>query len=117
MTVFATVIAITKDLPDVEGDRKFGIETFATRLGVRRIAWGAVSLLLANYVAAAVLAVTKPGVFCVPVMAGAHAVYAAFLVSVAIQADREGFSKRSIQGFYRNIWNLFYAEYVLLPFI
>jgi homogentisate solanesyltransferase len=39
VTVFATVIAITKDLPDVEGDRKYGIETFSTRLGTRRVAF------------------------------------------------------------------------------
>ena len=39
MTVFATVIAITKDLPDVEGDRKYNIETFATRVGVRGVAF------------------------------------------------------------------------------
>ena len=36
---FATVIAITKDLPDVEGDRKYGIETFSTRLGTRAVAF------------------------------------------------------------------------------
>jgi len=35
VTVFATVIAITKDLPDTEGDRLNGISTFATQLGVR----------------------------------------------------------------------------------
>lgn len=35
VSLFATVIAITKDLPDIEGDRQFGIETFATRIGVR----------------------------------------------------------------------------------
>lgn len=39
VTVFATVIAITKDLPDVEGDRKYNIDTLATRLGVRTIAF------------------------------------------------------------------------------
>jgi 4-hydroxybenzoate polyprenyltransferase len=37
VTVFATVIAITKDLADVEGDRKYGIQTFSTRLGTRRV--------------------------------------------------------------------------------
>ena len=37
VTVFATVIAITKDLADVEGDRKYGIQTFTTRLGTRRV--------------------------------------------------------------------------------
>ncbi|CAA7016156.1 unnamed protein product [Microthlaspi erraticum] len=32
VTLFALVIAITKDLPDVEGDRKFQISTLATKL-------------------------------------------------------------------------------------
>ena len=35
VTVFAVVISITKDLADIEGDKKFNIETFATRLGVK----------------------------------------------------------------------------------
>ena len=39
VTVFATVIAITKDLADIEGDRQFKIETFATRLGPERLAF------------------------------------------------------------------------------
>lgn len=39
VTLFATVIAITKDLADVEGDRKYGIQTFSTRLGTRRVAF------------------------------------------------------------------------------
>lgn len=38
VTVFATVIAITKDLPDVEGDKAHGIQTFATRMGVPAVA-------------------------------------------------------------------------------
>ncbi len=37
MTLFAVVIAITKDLPDVEGDKANNIETFATKMGVRNV--------------------------------------------------------------------------------
>ena len=36
MTVYAAVIAVTKDLVDIEGDRKGGIETFAMRRMRRR---------------------------------------------------------------------------------
>lgn len=35
--MFATVIAITKDLPDVEGDKANNITTFATRMGVKNV--------------------------------------------------------------------------------
>ena len=37
-TIFGATIAVTKDLPDVEGDKLEGIETFATRLGVAKVA-------------------------------------------------------------------------------
>lgn len=37
VTMFATVIAITKDLPDIEGDKANNIETFATRMGVKNV--------------------------------------------------------------------------------
>lgn len=33
MTIFASVIAVTKDLPDIEGDRKYAISTFASKYG------------------------------------------------------------------------------------
>merc|ERR1719424_1306928 len=46
MTVFAAVIAVTKDLPDVVGDRATGVETLATRVGVGRVASGATAALL-----------------------------------------------------------------------
>jgi len=36
MTIFASVIAITKDLPDIEGDKKAKISTFAIKVSQRR---------------------------------------------------------------------------------
>lgn len=45
VTVFAVVIALTKDLADVEGDRKYNIKTFATRIGVRGIAFLGMSFI------------------------------------------------------------------------
>lgn len=53
VTVFAVVISITKDLADIEGDKKFNIETFATRVGVKGVSYLGSGLLLANYVFAA----------------------------------------------------------------
>ena len=34
VTVFGAVIALCKDLPDVEGDKKDNVRTFAVRWGV-----------------------------------------------------------------------------------
>lgn len=32
-------------------------------------------------------------------------------------AQKDGFSKAGIAGFYKGIWTLFYSEYFLLPFL
>ncbi|CAN6439278.1 unnamed protein product [Victoria cruziana] len=79
VTVFALVIAITKDLPDVEGDRKFRISTLATTLGVRNIAFLGSGLLLANYVGALFAAYYFPMAFRRNLMIGAHLILASTL--------------------------------------
>lgn len=117
VTLFATVIAITKDLPDVEGDKKYGIDTFATRLGVRNISFLGSGLLLANYVGAIALAIRMPLAFNAAVMVPAHALFALLLTYQAIKLDAGKYSQSAIAGYYRFIWNLFYAEYLILPWI
>jgi homogentisate solanesyltransferase len=117
VTVFATAIAVTKDLPDVEGDARFGVETFATRLGVRRVAWLGAGLLLANYAAAVALALCMPGAFNAALMAPAHAALGAALLAATARLDRAGYSAPAIAAFYKFVWLLFYGEYLLLPLL
>lgn len=117
VTLFATVIAITKDLPDVEGDRKFQISTFATKLGVRNIAFLGSGLLLANYLGAIVAAYVLPQAFKRGVMVVAHAFLAAALTYQTWLLDASKYTKEGIATYYRFIWNLFYTEYALFPFI
>eukprot|EP00980_Cylindrotheca_fusiformis_P022105 scaffold8995_cov139-Cylindrotheca_fusiformis.AAC.2 len=82
MTIFATVIAVTKDLPDIEGDKAFQIETFATKVGVKRIAQGASLCLLGNYIHAVLTGVvSNTGVYNIIPMVGAL-----FLLSVVSAA-------------------------------
>jgi homogentisate solanesyltransferase len=117
VTVFATVIAITKDLPDVEGDKKYGIDTFATRLGVRNITFLGSGLLLMNYVAAIALALRLPASFNAFIMVPCHALLAIALTYQTIKLDAAKYGQSAIAGYYRFIWNLFYAEYLILPWI
>jgi homogentisate solanesyltransferase len=117
VTVFAIVIAITKDLPDVQGDKANNIETFATRLGVAKVAQLAVGMLLVNYMGAIFVAITRPTLFNAPVMVGVHAVMAVVIVYRAIKLHADKYSQAAIQDFYRWIWNLFYSEYAFVPFI
>jgi homogentisate solanesyltransferase len=117
VTLFATAIAITKDLPDIEGDRKHGIRTFATDLGVRSIAMIGTSILLSNYIGAIYLALRFPTLYNMPVMAFGHAVLGMVLVMRTMVLDRAEFTPLAIKEYYRWIWNLFYCEYLLFPFM
>ncbi|KAJ4732672.1 Digeranylgeranylglyceryl phosphate synthase, partial [Rhynchospora pubera] len=117
VTLFALVIAITKDLPDVEGDRKFQISTLATKLGVRNIALLGSGLLLANYLVAIFVAFYLPQEFRQSIMVPAHALLASGLIFQAWILEQANYTKDAILQFYRFIWNLFYAEYLVFPLI
>lgn len=117
MTVFAMVIAVTKDLPDVKGDQKFNIQTFATELGVQKISLFAIGALFVNYSVAVYLGVAYPSVYNTLIMSGGHAALGAALLVQAASLHSAKYSSEAILGFYRFIWSLFYLEYAMFPFI
>ncbi|KAG8099580.1 hypothetical protein GUJ93_ZPchr0013g35285 [Zizania palustris] len=117
VTLFALVIAITKDLPDVEGDRKYQISTLATKLGVRNIAFLGSGLLAANYIAAIAVAFFMPQAFRSSIMVPVHAALAAGLIFQTWVLEQAKYTKDAISQYYRFIWNLFYAEYIFFPLI
>jgi homogentisate solanesyltransferase len=113
VTCFASAIAITKDLPDIEGDKKYGIRTFATAMGVQRIAWLGSGVLLVSYAGAIAAAVKYSSLFNAAVMIGGHAVLALVLIWRTVALERRQHSPAAIREYYRWIWNLFYSEYFL----
>jgi len=117
VTLFAVVIAITKDLPDIEGDKANGIETFATRMGVKAVSFAGSGLLLTNYAVAVWLAIQPSMGFNTFVMAGAHSLLALLLIWRTFRLDQDGYKQEAILSFYRWIWTLFYCEYAMFPFI
>uniref|UniRef100_A0A0E0LMK6 Homogentisate phytyltransferase n=1 Tax=Oryza punctata TaxID=4537 RepID=A0A0E0LMK6_ORYPU len=117
VTLFALVIAITKDLPDVEGDRKYQISTLATKLGVRNIAFLGSGLLIANYIAAIAVAFLMPQAFRRTVMVPVHAALAVGIIFQTWVLEQAKYTKDAISQYYRFIWNLFYAEYIFFPLI
>lgn len=116
MTVFAGTIAVAKDLPDIDGDALFGVETFSTRLGVKRIAELVTGALCLNYAAAIAAALVAPaGTFRTAVMVPGHALLAAWLLRSHAKLEPE--SQTSVKAFYKRIWDLFYLEYFMYPFL
>ncbi|PKU71948.1 probable homogentisate phytyltransferase 1, chloroplastic isoform X1 [Dendrobium catenatum] len=115
MTFFSIVIALFKDIPDVEGDRIFGIRSFSVRLGQKPVFWTCVCLLEMAYAVAIVAGATSTCLWSkFPTVLG-HAVLALILWNNARSVSLT--SKAAITSFYMLIWKLFYAEYLLIPLI
>ncbi len=74
-------------------------------------------MLMANYVGAVVLALRCPADFNLPIMLGGHLIAAALLGAAALRLAAAGYTRPAVEAFYRWVWNLFYAEYAMLPFI
>lgn len=92
------------------------IETFATKIGVSRVAKGASLCLLLNYVHAILTgALSTPGAYHRLPMIGGHLALAAILMGRFTQLDTQ--SMASIKEYYKHIWDLFYLEYVLYTLI
>ena len=116
MTIFATVIAITKDLPDVEGDVKYNVKTLASTYGIKKVARFCSGLLATAYAVAISLPFVMPqaGFKALPMSLG-HSVFLLYFLKSF--ADLNTSDMNSVKSFYKAIWNLFYLEYCLYPFI
>ncbi len=107
---FSFAIAVLKDVPDAEGDRRFAIRTFTVRLGGRTafamglaalvVAYGGMAILGFEGADATVLAVTHLGAL-------------ALLLFWAARTDPSDPGR--FTTFYMRVWVLFFAEYVIVP--
>jgi homogentisate phytyltransferase/homogentisate geranylgeranyltransferase len=111
---FSFAIAVLKDVPDIEGDRRFSIRTFTVRLGphrVKRIGLAALILAYAGMAtvgAAALRQDAQPAI-----MAAGHLAALALLCLWARAADPRDHA--AFTRFYMRVWALFFLEYVLVP--
>lgn len=110
---FSFAIAILKDVPDAEGDRRFRIATFTLRLGAGRVLQIGLVVLTAAYLG---MAIAGPLVLesCQPaVLAGTHLAAAAALWRMSAGTDPQ--DPASFTKFYMRVWKLFFLEYALVP--
>ncbi|KAJ6435479.1 HOMOGENTISATE SOLANESYLTRANSFERASE CHLOROPLASTIC [Salix viminalis] len=115
MSFFSVVIALFKDIPDIEGDKIFGIRSFTVRLGQNRVFWTCISLLEIAYAVAILVGATSSYTWskCITILG--HGILASILWKRAKSVDLK--SKASITSCYMFIWKLFYAEYLLIPLV
>ncbi|XP_020263575.1 probable homogentisate phytyltransferase 1, chloroplastic [Asparagus officinalis] len=115
MSFFSVVIALFKDIPDIDGDRIFGIRSFSVRLGQKKVFWICIYLLEMAYTVAMVVGATSSCLWskCITILG--HAILASILWNRARSLD--SMTKAAITSFYMFVWKLFYAEYLLIPFV
>jgi homogentisate phytyltransferase / homogentisate geranylgeranyltransferase len=109
---FSFAIAVLKDVPDIEGDRRFGIATFSVRAGPRPVLAVGVGALTAAGVGMAVAGpLLLDGADPLVLIAG-HVLGIAALWRWAVKVDPS--DPVAFAGFYQRVWQLFFCEYVIV---
>jgi homogentisate phytyltransferase / homogentisate geranylgeranyltransferase len=110
--VFTFAIAILKDIPDLEGDKRYHITTFTIRLGavaVFKLARAVLTVCYLGMMAAGLgLADVNP-VFLV----SSHLLVLILLWWRSLRVDLH--NKAEIARFYQFVWKLFFLEYLMFP--
>lgn len=110
--VFVIVIALMKDIPDIDGDRRNQIATLVIRMGARRTLTLCRILLTISYIGSVLAVLLGVGGVRLPVLLAAHAMA---LSAVWIAGRLDSDDPRAVYRYYMFIWKLFYAELVVFP--
>ena len=110
---FSLAIALLKDVPDFEGDRRFRIATYTVRLGGARVLSIGMGALTLAYLGMAIggalwLEGVQPAFLAV-----SHLGALALLWWWARSADVD--DPPAFTRFYMRVWKLFFLEYLLVP--
>jgi len=109
---FGLAIALYKDIPDLIGDSKYGVQTYAVRLGPKRVFDIGRWLLTAFYLVpifSAVAMLPEIGGF---VLLVAHLIIVGLFWSRSLSVDVT--NPEEVTRFYMFLWSLFYVEYIFL---
>eukprot|EP00877_Chromochloris_zofingiensis_P008438 jgi/Chrzof1/3848/Cz13g11020.t1 len=115
MLLFSIVIALFKDIPDVKGDEQADVRTFSVQFGVRRIFWSCITFLLAAYAGGFLFGLSSPVAWSRWVVCAGHLIGGAYLLSASRNVNL--LRKQELTKHYMLVWKLFYAEYLLVPFL
>jgi homogentisate phytyltransferase / homogentisate geranylgeranyltransferase len=110
---FSAAIALLKDVPDIEGDRRYRIATYSVRLGGAVVLRAGLALLGVAYVGIAIAAPFLLDGWAAVFLAGSHLLVLAALIGAARRTDPA--DRAVFTGFYMFVWKLFFLEYVIVP--
>ncbi len=111
--LFTVAIAIFKDVPDLEGDRQYNINTFTLVMGkpaVFNLSRGVITVCYFGMIGAGIFWLTSLNVSFFII---SHLVLLGLLWWRSRDVNLE--SKSAIADFYQFIWKLFFLEYLLFP--
>lgn len=114
IVVYTFAIAIFKDIPDLEGDRKFRIRTLTVRLGGQTVFNLALGTITACYCGMMLAAA-----FILPLYPTLLIVFSHLGLLVVLWQSSKNVNLRdrqTVRQFYQLIWKLFFVEYLLFPF-
>ncbi|KAK7395708.1 hypothetical protein VNO78_16275 [Psophocarpus tetragonolobus] len=115
MSFYSMGMALSKDIPDVEGDKINEIDTFSIRLGQKQVFWICVFLFEMAF-GMALLGAVSSSFFWIKIVTGlGNIVLASILWHQAKSIDFN--NKASTGFFYMLIWKLLYPAYFLLALI
>jgi homogentisate phytyltransferase / homogentisate geranylgeranyltransferase len=110
---FSFAIAVLKDVPDAEGDRRFRIATFTVRLGPSAAFRIGMAALTVGYLGMALLGPLTLESASPWVVALGHLACLAALWRLALHVNPA--DAASFGAFYMRVWALFFVEYLLMP--
>jgi homogentisate phytyltransferase / homogentisate geranylgeranyltransferase len=110
---FGIAIALLKDVPDIEGDRRYRIATYSVRLGGEIVLRAGLALLALAYLGIVVAAPLLLDGWAAVFLAAAHVAALAALLLAARHTDPT--DRAAFTGFYMFVWRLFFLEYVIVP--
>jgi homogentisate phytyltransferase/homogentisate geranylgeranyltransferase len=113
IVVFSVAIAVFKDVPDMEGDRQFNIQTLTLQFGKTTVFAGTRWLLSVCYLGMVAWGFLTSVPLNLPIFIGSHLFLLALLWWRSRDVDLE--DKAAIASFYQFIWKLFFLEYLLYP--
>nr|WJW73955.1 umbelliferone 8- and 6-geranyltransferase [Murraya exotica] len=111
----SAVMSLLKDIPDEEGDKKYGIQSMSSKLGKEKVLWLCVYTLSFAFGAAVIVGASSSFLLGKLVGVIGHSTLALVLWLRAQTVDLS--NNASTFSFYLFVWKLFYAEYLLIHFL